>query len=314
MDQAVPRTSGATLPDRLKAAMLEPEAISRLLGWVSIGLGAYEVTRAGRLVRMTGGWRSGTTRLFGLREIATGIGILNARDPAPWIWGRVGGDGLDLLALLLGFGRSGAKARRTLAIGAVAGITALDILSAQRVGRAGVDRPVAEFSARRSLTMRGDAASLRAKWQDPALLAQVMEFVAELDGDADGSTRWTVNQLFGRDLPGGLLAWHTKTAATDAPDRLLLTAGSTALPVSLELLFRPADARLARAGGEATIVTMELRLGPADAVLARSLVRLVGSLPLAPLVDKALHRFKSLVETGEIPTTAHQPAARPDPR
>jgi hypothetical protein len=32
------------------------------------------------------------------------------------------------------------------------------------------------------------------------------------------------------------------------------------------------------------------------------------------LVDKALHRFKSLAETGEVPTTERQPAARPDPR
>ena len=35
-------------------------------------------------------------RGFGLREIATGIGILTASNPRPWLWGRVAGDVLDV--------------------------------------------------------------------------------------------------------------------------------------------------------------------------------------------------------------------------
>jgi hypothetical protein len=41
---------------------------------------------------------------------------------------------------------------------------------------------------------------------------------------------------------------------------------------------------------------------------------LLGSTPLNLAVDGALRRFKSLAETGEIPTTERQPAARADTR
>ena len=40
-------------------------------------------------------------------------------------------------------------------------------------------------------------------------------------------------------------------------------------------------------------------------------MRLLGVAPKL-IAEKALRHFKSLVETGEIPTTAHQPAARAD--
>ena len=35
-------------------------------------------------------------RLYGAREIATGVGILLAWKRAPWVWARVAGDALDI--------------------------------------------------------------------------------------------------------------------------------------------------------------------------------------------------------------------------
>lgn len=113
--------------------------LARGLGWFSIALGLTEVTAArglGRFFGMEGS--TGLLRVFGLREIATGAAILASRDPAPWVWGRVGGDALDLAALGSALGpRNPRRGRVGAAIGAIAGITALDALCAQRLSREG---------------------------------------------------------------------------------------------------------------------------------------------------------------------------------
>ena len=92
------------------------------LGWFSIGLGIAEIL-APRMVARALGVQGGAdvVRAYGLREIATGIGILTAKDPTPWVWGRVAGDALDLASLGGALAQSGQKACVVGAIGAVAG-------------------------------------------------------------------------------------------------------------------------------------------------------------------------------------------------
>src|SRR4051794_25993909 len=57
--------------------------LARGLGWFSIGLGLAEAIMPASMARMTGmhGYEP-VLRLFGLREIATGIGILAGPGPA----------------------------------------------------------------------------------------------------------------------------------------------------------------------------------------------------------------------------------------
>jgi hypothetical protein len=78
-------------------------ALAQGLGWFSIALGVAEVLAPHRVTRATG--LHGHERLvssYGVREIVTGIGLLTAKDPTPWVWGRVGGDALDLGTLAAG--------------------------------------------------------------------------------------------------------------------------------------------------------------------------------------------------------------------
>ena len=75
------------------------DALAQGLGWFSIGLGLVQLASARAVANGLG--LHGQERLvqaYGLREIATGLGILAARgeDRAPWLWGRVAGDALDL--------------------------------------------------------------------------------------------------------------------------------------------------------------------------------------------------------------------------
>ena len=106
--------------------------LARNLGWFSIALGALEVAAPHRLSRALG-WRGAEPAIafYGLREIATGVAILASRDPAPFVWGRVAGDALDLVSLAGGFGGSRRKAAVGFAFGTVALVTAIDLICAQ---------------------------------------------------------------------------------------------------------------------------------------------------------------------------------------
>lgn len=104
---------------------------ARALGLFSIGLGLAEIFAPRLLGRMIGLRGSeGTLVLYGMREVATGIGILASGNPAPWIWGRVAGDALDLASLGAGMAKSESKACTLGGIAAVAGVTFADYATA----------------------------------------------------------------------------------------------------------------------------------------------------------------------------------------
>ena len=108
-------------------------AVAKGLGWFSIALGCAELFGGRPLTRALGMKKEvGVFRAYGAREIATGIGILTARDPSPWLWGRVAGDVLDLGTLAIGLRRRNRHREEVvIAMAMVAGVTALDVVCAQ---------------------------------------------------------------------------------------------------------------------------------------------------------------------------------------
>ena len=136
------------------------EVTARGLGWFSIGLGAAEVLAPRLLGRVLGMPQSGGLLfLYGLREIATGIGLLRARNQTPWLWGRVAGDALDL-ATLAAHARSNNKLRIGLGMAAVAGVTALDATMAKAMAERDErrSRTWADYSDRSGFPQSADAA------------------------------------------------------------------------------------------------------------------------------------------------------------
>lgn len=99
------------------------------LGLFSIGLGLAELIGGKPLGRLLGiGKRSGLLRVFGAREIATGIGVLASRRKKPWLWARVAGDVLDLALLATALApRNRRRTNAAAATASVLGVTALDI-------------------------------------------------------------------------------------------------------------------------------------------------------------------------------------------
>ncbi|HVF65841.1 MAG TPA: hypothetical protein VNE58_17795, partial [Casimicrobiaceae bacterium] len=62
----------------------------RSLGWLSIGLGAIELLAPHRVNRAIGADDGATSmRLYGLRELACGLGLLSGRNTEAWLWACV---------------------------------------------------------------------------------------------------------------------------------------------------------------------------------------------------------------------------------
>jgi len=86
---------------------------------------------------LTGVRSPGLLQLYGLREIACGIGILNSSRPASWMWARVAGDALDLTTLAAAMTKDNGDAGRALvASAAVVGVTLLDVACATELSAA----------------------------------------------------------------------------------------------------------------------------------------------------------------------------------
>jgi hypothetical protein len=118
---------------------ISPQKLARGLAWFSVGLGLAELL-APRKVAKIAGLKSGGTliRLFGLRELASGVGIFaqNAQTqrPAIAVWSRVAGDALDLAALgTAAVSPSSRKGRVAFATANVLAVTALDVICAKQL-------------------------------------------------------------------------------------------------------------------------------------------------------------------------------------
>jgi len=205
--------------------------------------------------------------------------------------------GAAALAAALGGRKKGAAA---LALGAIAGAGAA---GAVRSAHAGSTHARAAPEVERSITIGKTADELRERWRDPQTLPRIMADFATVQQAGAGRFHWTLAGPLGRscewdtetvDQAGGQVGWRSVSGAAVASE------GS--------IRFHPAPA------GRGTVAILRLRLDPPGGALGEWIVRLLGTTPLRIVADGALRRFKNLVETGEIPTTARQPAARADTR
>lgn len=115
---------------------MDAKRVATGLALFSFGLGLYEALAAENLdpaLGMKG--KSGLLRFYGLREIGAGVGILLSQPrPAAWVWARVAGDALDLATLGTALRADNPKRGNVwIAIGAVAGVTAVDIWDALKL-------------------------------------------------------------------------------------------------------------------------------------------------------------------------------------
>jgi uncharacterized membrane protein len=199
------------------------------------------------------------------------------------------------------------------ALAGAAGVAALAILSAQRLGeparRGARDTEPArgwgqEPEVASSIIIERPADELYRAWRDPATLPRVMGFLADIRPSEDGRSEWRADGPLGRRY-----TW-TMQITDERPGELIRASSSdgAALVTESEVRFRAAP------GGRGTVATLRVRFDPPGGMLGDVAARFLDGVVPKEMASKALRYFKSLVLTGEIPTTDRQPAARFDPR
>lgn len=169
------------------------ERIARGLGWFSIGLGLAEILAPRTLGRFLG-VRNGAVlfRVMGLREIASGIGILTHRRSSDWLWVRVGGDIIDLALLGRAFNTEGARpVNIAVAMAAVAGVTALDVRCARELSRDGREKMDDTVKVRKTILVNRSPEALYRHWRNFQNLPRFMNSLESVEITGDKRSRWT---------------------------------------------------------------------------------------------------------------------------
>lgn len=156
-----------------------------------------------------------------------------------------------------------------------------------------------ETEVERTITVGKPADELYEMWRDPEQLTQVMGHFADVSSADEDGLRWTVQGPFGRDVE-----WETQFVEARAGEFLRWESPEdAAVPNEGSIRLAPAP------GDRGTEVTLRLQFDPPGGRLGGAAMKSSGFVP-AVLAKKALHRFKSLAETGEIPTLEGNPSAR----
>ena len=110
--------------------------LAKGLGWFSVGLGLAELLAPRAIANISGvpNARTGLIRLYGLREIASGITIFAQKNPAAGVWSRVAGDALDLASLgNAAMSPNANRGRIAFATANVLAVTTLDVMCAKQL-------------------------------------------------------------------------------------------------------------------------------------------------------------------------------------
>jgi len=274
---------------------MDPERVARGLGWFSIGLGAAELLAPGMIARVAGSRNhKSLMRMYGLRELAAGVGILATSRPAPWLWARVAGDMLDLASL----GSVAADARNgpgkaLFSIASVAGVTVLDVCTAAKLSEStGISR------AEANMIIGLPPEECYRFWRNFENLPRFMTYLETVRSTGGSASHWVARGPGGAriewdaeivdDVPNQRIAWRSREGSE------VYHAGSVE--------FQEAS------GGRGTIVRVQMDYGHPLRAL-EPVATLLGKDP-EQMIRKELRRFKQVIETGEAITTEGQPAGR----
>lgn len=199
------------------------------------------------------------------------------------------------------------------ALAGAAGVAALAVLGAQRLdtpkrrparepdpANGLSDEPEVEYS----ITIERPADVLYRIWRDPETLPRIVAFLAEIRPSGEGRSEWRADGPLGQSH-----TWIMQITEERPGELIRANAdGDGGLVTECEIRFRSAS------GDRGTVATLRIRFDPPGGMLGDVAARFFKGVVPKEMASKALHAFKSLVLTGEIPTTDRQPAARRDPR
>ena len=276
------------------------EQLARTLGWFSIGLGITELFMPRRVEQFLGvQHRSWLVRWMGLREIASGVGILSRRRPAGWLWARVGGDVVDLAGLGMALrSRRANTGNISGALLAVSGVAALDVYCARelrRTSRTGNERVV----VRKSIQINRSADEIYRFWLNLENLPRFMSGLESVRGVNDHRSHWVAIGPAGKRIE-----WDAEIVLEEENRRIEWRSleGS-------DIDHQGAVRFEAAPGGRGSFVRVEMVYNPPGGLFGGGVAKLFGRAP-EQQIHENLHRLKELMETGEIITTQGQPSGR----
>jgi uncharacterized membrane protein len=269
--------------------------LARGLGWFSIGLGLAEVLSPRGVAKVAGmrGRNTGLIRLFGLREIASGVWILSSGGKsAAAVWSRVAGDALDLACLGASFFSPGTHAGRlAFATTNVLGVTALDVLAAQQLSETGGEGAEERGAKRvtRSLVINSTPEELYQRWHDFENLPSFMKHLESVKVTGEGRSHWVAK------APAGTTVEWDAEITEDRPNELIAWRSLEGSEV-----YNAGSVRFEQATGKrGAIVTVDLDYTPPGGLMGAAVAKLFGEEPGGQLNDD-LRRFKQIVELGEV--------------
>jgi uncharacterized membrane protein len=274
--------------------------LSRGLGWLGVTLGVTELAFPRTLASVVGvdnrsPASSMIVRAMGVREIASGMAVLaTPRHPAP-LWARVIGDAIDLGLLGLAMTARGSNRRRlALTLGAIAGVTVVDVLASRSSARARRFSPVIT-----SVTINKSPLEVYEFFRKLDHLPLFMDHLASVEALGPRRSRWTAK------LPaGGTVSWEAEIIE-DRPGSALSWRSIEDSPIQTRgrVTFTRAPGR------NMTEVRVELQLGVLGSGPSTKLARLFAK----SQVKADLQRFKQVMETGEVLYSDASRHRRPHP-
>jgi len=303
------------------------ERLAEGLGWFSLGLGLAELLAPAGVARLVGvrddADNRAVLRACGVREIATGVGILTEEQPASLLWGRVAGDVMDLLLLGTALGSENTERDRTaMGVVAVAGVALLDVLAAQQLtqqaipvagegrlarlargaerdGRTdgartgeGTPRALREnrgIHVKRVVTVNRTPDEVYRFWHDFQNLPSFMSHLESVQVTGPRRSTWKAR------APAGMrVTWDAETTE-DVPGQRIAWRSLPGADVDNTGSVR----FVAAPGGRGTEVHVELDYRPPGGAFGALVAKLFGEAPEQQIAGD-LRRFKQVMETGEV--------------
>ena len=280
--------------DREEGATHVDQRLAQALGWFSIGLGLTQILAPGELARFIGLHDTEDNRIrmrmFGLRELTSGLGIFSSRRPSGWLWGRVAGDAMDLAALGNAMASGPREPERVAgAVAAVIGVTALDVIAAVRHSQRARREGDGILDVRKAITVKRSPQELYAFWRDFRNLPRFMRHLQSVEVLDDRRSRWTT-----RGPMGSSISWEAEIV-DDQPNRQIAwrSVDGSRVDTSGVVWFVPAP------GGRGTEVHVALHYVPPLGVVGATVAKLFGESAEQQIQDD-LRIFKQVMETGQI--------------
>jgi uncharacterized membrane protein len=286
------------------------EGLAEALGWFSIGLGLAELLaprRVAHLIGINDGDARATLLAVGLREIASGIGILTQPRSAGWLWARAGGDVMDLALLGSALNSNRNDPNRIAgAITVAVGAAALDVYAGQRLQQHQYPTRQSEYGygpgpvrtrrteprgvhVMKTITVNRPPEEVYSFWHDFQNLPRFMSHLESVQVMGERRSHWKAKAPAGQtveweaevidDQPNELISWRSIEGAD------VNNAGT--------VRFKAAP------GGRGTEIHVDLRYDPPAGKLGAMIAKLFGEEP-GEQIGGDLRRFKQVMETGEV--------------